>query len=444
MSATLAACGNGEEEAASQDEATDDTEAAEADKEKGETEGADDFGIAGSIEEIIEEKPGKYAGNAYNKAVIHRALDEMDVDGKDSFELYGSILPLVNEAAAYKEFYEFAENFNPQMESAISDTPDGLNLGDGEGGTSPANIVILLDASGSMAQVIEGRTKMGLAKDAINDFVASMPEGANVSLRVYGHEGSSDEKDKDISCASTEVVYDLKSYDEKAFDEALGQFEPTGYTPIAKAIEETKKDFADAPDAKDNMVYVVSDGVESCGGDPAKAAKELHDSNIEAVVNIIGFDVDSSGQKELLKVAEAGGGKFETVDSAKDFERVWERERVRLFNQWSSWTAENWNKISREKTKKLNELYGKESDFMNLTFSEESRLKNAVLYLRNNDRIDGEISQEVRSIITQRQDILEEYRDKFDELEETVKEEGDKIKDAIDEKGDDMKDKYGR
>jgi len=38
-----------------------------------------------------------------------------------------------------------------------------------------------------------------------------------------------------------------------------------------------------------NVVYVVSDGIETCGGDPVKAAEELHTSNIKAVVNISGL-----------------------------------------------------------------------------------------------------------------------------------------------------------
>ena len=41
-----------------------------------------------------------------------------------------------------------------------------------------------------------------------------------------------------------------------------------------------------------NIVYIVSDGVETCDGDPVAAAKLLQADNIQAQVNIIGFDVD--------------------------------------------------------------------------------------------------------------------------------------------------------
>ncbi|MDV2686890.1 hypothetical protein RYX56_21290, partial [Alkalihalophilus lindianensis] len=133
-------------------------------------------------------------------------------------------------------------------------------------------------------------------------------------------------------------------------------------------------DFEKAKLSGQNIIYVVSDGIETCNGDPVKAAKDLHDSNIKAVVNIIGFDVDNSGQKQLLAVAEAGGGQFETVNTAEQFKRVWEKQRVRLYNEWSRWSAENYNQVSSEISKKLNTLYSKKSDFSNLMYDEKSHL----------------------------------------------------------------------
>ncbi|SFE50957.1 vWA domain-containing protein [Alteribacillus iranensis] len=442
---TLMGCGGDEESSAdAEPENTEETEEKneETVEEVTNDESTDDFEVATSIEQIIEEEPGQYAGTKYNKAVVHRALDEMDFAGDDSFEVYAKILPLLNESETYKDMYQSTKEFNAEIESAISGTPEGLDLDGTEGGLPPANIVILLDASGSMSAVIDDRTKMGLAKDAINDFVASMPEGVHVGLRVFGHEGSSEKEDKEISCDSTELVYGLETYDSNTFNESLKQFEPTGYTPLAKAIEEAKGDFANAGDAQQNIVYVVSDGVEACGGNPVAAAKDLQESDIEAAVNIIGFDVSSSDQKELREIADVGGGSFETVHSASDFNRLWEKERVRLYNEWSSWTASNYNEVSSEQSSKLNELYSKESNFANLTFKEESRLKEAVQYLKNNEKIDNEVSQEVRSMVIQRQDVLEEFRDDMDALQDKIKEEGDRMKDTIQEKGDEMKEKY--
>ena len=88
---------------------------------------------------------------------------------------------------------------------------------------------------------------------------------------------------------------------------------------------------------------MVSDGIETCGGDPVKAAKELNRSDIKAVVNIIGFDLDDEGQRQLKAVADAGGGEYSSVDSKVELDKYFEEERRRLYNAWSEWAREHYN-----------------------------------------------------------------------------------------------------
>ncbi|MGP1906816.1 VWA domain-containing protein [Metabacillus sp. JX24] len=434
----LAACGGGEQ-ASGKEEKKENTKKEEEVSEK---ENEDEVEIAGSIEEIVKEEPGKYSGNAYNKAVIHKALDEKSFADKDSFQIYGELLALVNEGENYKPFYDFYEEFNPSIETSLSNMPGGMTLENGEIGLN-TNISILLDASGSMAQKIGGQAKMDLAKKAVNDFVASMPEGANVSLRVYGQEGSNSDSDKQLSCSSTEVVYDLKPYNEAEFKASLGKFKPTGWTPIAKAISESKADFEKSDKQGQNIIYVVSDGIETCDGDPAKAAKELHDSNIEAVVNIIGFDVDSNGQKQLMSVAQAGGGQYETVDTAEDFQELWEDERQRLWNEWWDWGNKNWNEVWEEQSEKQNDLYERKRELTNMIYEEKKRLNDAALYLQEKEQIEYDVRQEVTSLVDQRHEILKDYAENTHEkLLDTVKTEGEDLKDSIQENKEEMTEKY--
>ena len=134
---------------------------------------------------------------------------------------------------------------------------------------------------------------MDLAKQAIQQFAAKLPEGTNVSLRVFGYKEG---KSKQESCQSSETVYPLSSYDASSFDSALNKFGAQGWTPLAKAIRDAKADLSSqTSEGVENIVYVVSDGEETCGGDPVKEAKELHTSDMKAIVNIIGFDVSNSG-----------------------------------------------------------------------------------------------------------------------------------------------------
>ncbi len=65
------------------------------------------------------------------------------------------------------------------------------------------------------------------------------------------------------------------------------------------------------------VVYLISDGEETCGGDPVAAAKALNGSGVNAIVNVIGFDVDAETRAQLEAISEAGGGKyFAAKDSA--------------------------------------------------------------------------------------------------------------------------------
>ncbi len=75
-------------------------------------------------------------------------------------------------------------------------------------------------------------------------------------------------------------------------------------------MKEAKKDLEEQQEENtENVMYIVSDGKKACGGDPVKVAKELNQSDIKAVVNIIGFDVDDQGQRALKAAAKAGGGR---------------------------------------------------------------------------------------------------------------------------------------
>ncbi len=91
-------------------------------------------------------------------------------------------------------------------------------------------IEIILDVSGSMAAPIEGRPKYEIAKAALSQFVATLPDHAQVALRVYGHVGSNQEQDKPASCAGSDLVVPFGPVDRAAMQRALDAQRPTGWT----------------------------------------------------------------------------------------------------------------------------------------------------------------------------------------------------------------------
>jgi hypothetical protein len=196
------------------------------------------------------------------------------------------------------------------------------------------NVELILDASGSMAERVDGQPKLDAARSVLSKFLTTLPSTANVALRIYGHKGSSDPADKDPSCASSELVSPFQHPDANAFAQSMNSFRPSGWTPLAASLEAARHDFdAFDPSTSTNFVYVVSDGVETCDGDPVEAAHDLHTSNVQPIVNIVGFDLDSEGAQQLQAAAQEGGGQFYQAHDSSELDHLFNY----TFN-WTEWT----------------------------------------------------------------------------------------------------------
>ncbi len=185
------------------------------------------------------------------------------------------------------------------------------------------NTLIILDASGSMATMIGSESKMAMAKEAIKSFVTTVGGNGTIGLMVYGHKGSNATSSKAVSCSSAELIGPLGSTTSTTIDGYLAQFKPTGWTPIGLAIENAISAFSGKVGQK-NQIIIVSDGVETCGTDPAgKAAKALASAS-KIQVNVIGFAVATNEQTALSDIAKAGGGTFKTANSTSELEAQFE------------------------------------------------------------------------------------------------------------------------
>jgi Ca-activated chloride channel homolog len=234
-------------------------------------------------------------------------------------------IPALSEEASESELTSLFEHlyslFKKEYEDPKAVMTSGTVSAPGQEATSEVkaetfNIEVILDSSGSMAKQMDGKTRMELAKESIEKFASSLPKEANISLRVYGHKGTGSDKDKSLSCSSNELVYPMQPYDMGGLSQALSKFKPAGWTPLAQAITEAQKDLSQYKgNHNKNVIYIVSDGIETCGGNPVAAAKSLKESGIAPVVNIIGFDVVGKDQQQLQEIAKAAGGSYANVKS---------------------------------------------------------------------------------------------------------------------------------
>ena len=176
-------------------------------------------------------------------------------------------------------------------------------------------VEIILDASGSMNERVEGEAKIDTAKRVLINLIESWKqEGLSdmeVGLRVYGHEFDT-QGSKQKACNASELLLPIEKLDVEKIKKAIEPIEAKGYTPIALSLKLSQNDFKIG---QDNMVILISDGKETCGGDPCGIAKQLHDSGIKLKVEVVGFDISSADKRELECIARVSGGK---LYSAKD------------------------------------------------------------------------------------------------------------------------------
>ncbi|MBE9915499.1 VWA domain-containing protein [Paenibacillus donghaensis] len=387
-------------------------------------------------EQILMKLPGRLAGSDYDEQNVQEALDKLPTDLTADQYMEELLLLLAEDYRPYvSTFINFESDItvNNQRPNAKITLPTSRKL----------HISILLDASGSMNAKINGKSKMDSAKEAIQNFGDKLPKNAEVSLRVYGHKGTGSNEDKPLSCNSTEEIFHGQGVQTDQIKNALEDVNPAGWTPIANALESVKQDID--PETTDSVVYVVSDGIETCGGDPVQVAKELHQSKVKTVVNIIGFDVDNEGQKMLRQVAASGGGEFASIDNSEALKKYLNKAYEKLRGEWTRWIEKGTGQANIQKEKKQGEMNRTRETMQRLVNQENSNLLAALEYMKTKKESDFPWSDILKKIY-ERKSFAWSYADEtgrrlYNEVSQNGKQVYDDIKDEGNKNIDDLTDK---
>jgi hypothetical protein len=175
------------------------------------------------------------------------------------------------------------------------------------------NVELIIDDSGSMAQRIEGKSKIAIAKEVFSGLVQDLPHDAQIAVRTYGRTKPSKQRD----CGDMELLTPFGPNTSSRVLPGVQALRPNGMTPIAASLQEAAKDFA-GKEGQNNIMVLLSDGEEDCNGDPCAAAKVVHEAGIHLQVNVIGFHVEPKERTQLQCVANAGGGKYYDAANASE------------------------------------------------------------------------------------------------------------------------------
>jgi len=151
-------------------------------------------------------------------------------------------------------------------------------------------ILFVVDASRSMTGKWQGESKFSIARSVLGDILDSLQyvENVQVALRVYGH--TKNFPPQNCNDTRLEVPFGINNANQIKY--RLKQLSPKGTSPIANSLLRTKNDFTDCDNCR-NIVILITDGIEECGGDICEVSATLQKQGIILKPFIIGIGHDT-------------------------------------------------------------------------------------------------------------------------------------------------------
>ncbi len=166
-----------------------------------------------------------------------------------------------------------------------------------------ARINELIQQNNSLDQqlrAVPGRSRAEMAREVLRDVVRQAPDALTLDLTTFS------------DC--TEVT--TRSYGPGQRDSAvsrINQLRPQGGTPLARSMEQAAQSLqSQAEDAERVTMVLVTDGNDSCQGDPCATARRLKERMPNLSINV----VDLSQTEALQCIAAATGGTYSRTRGA--------------------------------------------------------------------------------------------------------------------------------
>ena len=179
-----------------------------------------------------------------------------------------------------------------------------------------AALLLILDASGSMWGQIGGENKIVIARRVLGELVDGLEAGSQVGVVAYGHRREGD-------CDDIETVVPIGPLDPVAVKAIVDDLNPKGKTPLARSVQQAFDSLRGRPGGA--SIILVSDGLDTCGGDPCGAVRSAKQMGLSFRLHVVGFDVAGEDVSQLECAAQAGEGHFLSAEDADELAAALDR-----------------------------------------------------------------------------------------------------------------------
>jgi len=175
------------------------------------------------------------------------------------------------------------------------------------GAAFAAQVIVVIDGSGSSAGQIGGVAKIDIARGALASILADSPSDLSIGLVAYGHRQRE-------NCGDIELV--ARPGSPEAFVGAAARVQSVGRSPIADATAAA----ADALTEDEATIIVITDNSDNCSPNPCATISALKDERPGLTISVVGIAIPQDEVGEIACFAELTGGVYLRAESAAAFE----------------------------------------------------------------------------------------------------------------------------
>ena len=162
-----------------------------------------------------------------------------------------------------------------------------------------AKVEVIIDASGSMAQILaKNKSKMYYLKELMREFFRARWKEKNLmAMRVYGGK-------KKGKCDDIRMAVPFSTTNISTMERQVSELSPMGMTPLHKSLVMAFDDLKSYLGPK--RIVVVTDGQDTCGGDPCKTVEEWKKQKLDIKFYVIalGFKGESESLKKISCIGD--------------------------------------------------------------------------------------------------------------------------------------------